>query len=130
MDLAKIEDLTASSSDSSYAHLYWSDSSCLDLVTVSYPHHLPLYTSFPHNIQRIDACRYFILDMYGGIYADTDVSLHDFPSDKPFPDKLSNVLPSGVGLIEVRRASEDRRRSGRRGMGGELRTNEPAEHAL
>jgi hypothetical protein len=98
------------------SHMYWTDDACLSLITDHYPFFLDVYTSYPLNIQRLDSCRYFLLDKYGGIYKDGDLSLvipaalesAPDPSDPSVRAALSqhvvrflNQLPSsGVGVVE------------------------------
>lgn len=42
------------------------------LLTTHYPWFLPIYDAYPHNVQRVDAIRYFALLHHGGIYLDLD----------------------------------------------------------
>lgn len=42
-------------------------------MQTQYPWFLSTYNSYPYNIQRVDAVRYFILHHFGGIYLDLDV---------------------------------------------------------
>lgn len=51
----------------------WTDKANLQFVASKYPSLLDLYTSFPHNIQRVDFIRYLILSTYGGVYVDLDL---------------------------------------------------------
>ena len=51
----------------------WDEAGARELVATHYPEYLALYDGYPHRIQRIDACRYFILHQQGGVYADLDV---------------------------------------------------------
>ena len=56
-----------------FKHILWTDKTIRDLITSTYPWFLKTYDSYPYDIQRVDAARYFILDSYGGIYLDMDV---------------------------------------------------------
>ncbi len=76
----------------SWTHVHWSDESCLSLISEVYPEFLSSYTNYQHVIQRVDSCRYFLLHAYGGVYADSDVSLHD--------KRIEELLPTGVGVVE------------------------------
>jgi mannosyltransferase OCH1-like enzyme len=38
-----------------------------------YPWFLPIFDSYPYNIQRADVIRYFALAYYGGTYLDLDL---------------------------------------------------------
>jgi mannosyltransferase OCH1-like enzyme len=53
---------------------FWTDASAYDFILENYPWFLETYESYPYNIQRVDAFRYFILLHYGGIYLDLDIS--------------------------------------------------------
>jgi hypothetical protein len=100
--------------DSRSSHMYWTDGACWDLVSQHYPAFLAMYKAYPLNIQRLDSCRYFILDHYGGVYKDGDMSLV-LPSqllgatgslgDRRTLDKyaqrfLMQLPSSGVGVVE------------------------------
>lgn len=78
-----------------WTSVYWSDESCLRLVEEHFPTFADTYKSFPHTIQRVDSCRYLILSKYGGVYADTDISLHAKDANE-----LERLIPDGVGLVE------------------------------
>uniref|UniRef100_A0A7S4MZD0 Initiation-specific alpha-1,6-mannosyltransferase n=1 Tax=Odontella aurita TaxID=265563 RepID=A0A7S4MZD0_9STRA len=75
-----------------WTEVYWSDESCLKLVRDHFPDFAPTYEGFVHNIQRVDSCRYLILSRFGGIYADTDISLHS--------NQIERLIPDGIGLVE------------------------------
>ena len=51
----------------------WTDLDNRELIRQHYAWFLPIYDSYPENIMRADAARYFILHRYGGVYADLDV---------------------------------------------------------
>lgn len=51
----------------------WTDESARDFIANEYPDFLPIYDAYPYNIERADAMRYFILNHFGGIYADLDI---------------------------------------------------------
>jgi len=50
----------------------WTDEDLDQFIKTKYAWFYPTYISYPKNIMRIDAARYFILYEYGGIYADMD----------------------------------------------------------
>jgi inositol phosphorylceramide mannosyltransferase catalytic subunit len=50
----------------------WSDKMNRELVKTYAPWFLKTYDAFPVHIQRVDAVRYLILYLYGGIYVDLD----------------------------------------------------------
>jgi len=86
---------TPKSSGSEWKSVYWSDDACKRLVEEHFPTFADTYSSFPHTIQRVDSCRYLILSKYGGVYADTDISLHTAKAEE-----LEQLIPDGVGLVE------------------------------
>lgn len=100
-----IEVMAISSATQEYPHIksegstwkavYWSDDSCRKLVEDVFPYFISAYNSFPHNIQKVDACRYLILSVYGGVYADTDISIHASNASE-----FEHFIPEGVGLVE------------------------------
>lgn len=49
-----------------WSHMYWTDEKGYDLVALKFPWFLKTYEAYPHNIQRIDALRLFVL------YVDAD----------------------------------------------------------
>jgi len=51
----------------------WTDESIEDFLEKHYPAFIPTFKSYPYNIQRVDAARYFILHHFGGVYMDLDV---------------------------------------------------------
>mmetsp|Transcript_33309 Transcript_33309/g.60011 ORF Transcript_33309/g.60011 Transcript_33309/m.60011 type:complete len:318 (-) Transcript_33309:6-959(-) len=53
--------------------ILWTDDSIRAFIEKHYPSFVPTYKSYPYNIQRVDAARYFILYHYGGVYMDLDV---------------------------------------------------------
>lgn len=87
-----------------FEYKMWTDEDNLKLIETDYPWFLETYKSYEKNIMRVDMIRYFILDKYGGIYADMDYKciknfLNELPQDKvaisesPFPTEyLQNAL--------------------------------------
>lgn len=55
-----------------WEHRLWTDEDNRNFIKRHYEWFLPLYDSYPEHIMRVDAVRYFILDHYGGVYADLD----------------------------------------------------------
>ncbi|KAK9240060.1 nucleotide-diphospho-sugar transferase [Lipomyces kononenkoae] len=55
-----------------FEYKLWTDESARQFIADEYPWFLPTYDSYPHNIMRADAIRYFILAHFGGIYIDLD----------------------------------------------------------
>lgn len=50
----------------------WTDFDNRELIRKYYSWFLPVYDAYPEAIMRADAVRYFILDHFGGVYADLD----------------------------------------------------------
>ena len=57
-----------------YTHMLWTDESMYAFMEREYPESLALYSGYPHNIQRCDAFRYFVLYALGGVYLDMDIA--------------------------------------------------------
>lgn len=67
-----------------FEYRLWTDEDNLALIRTSYSWFLPTYDAYKHEIERVDAVRYFILYSYGGIYIDLDMECL-----KPLDDLLS-----------------------------------------
>mmetsp|Transcript_29822 Transcript_29822/g.44079 ORF Transcript_29822/g.44079 Transcript_29822/m.44079 type:complete len:336 (-) Transcript_29822:3-1010(-) len=72
--------------------VYWSDDSCKKLCHDHFSFFASTYDGFTHTIQRVDSCRYLVLFKYGGLYADTDITLHS--------TAIQELIPNGIGLVE------------------------------
>lgn len=60
-----------------YEYRMWTDDDDIDeLVRTKYPRYYEMFKGYDKNIKRIDAARYFILNEYGGIYADMYYECH------------------------------------------------------
>jgi len=59
-----------------YEYRLWSDEDLDELVRTKYPEYYDMYRGYDKPIKRYDAARYFILNEYGGIYADMDYECH------------------------------------------------------
>jgi SAM-dependent methyltransferase len=57
----------------SFERVLWDDDDNLSFITEKFPWFLETYQSYPREIYRADAIRYFFLYAIGGIYADMDV---------------------------------------------------------
>jgi mannosyltransferase OCH1-like enzyme len=55
-----------------YEYMIWTDELMRELIITNFPFFINTYDSYKHQIQRVDASRYFILYKYGGLYADMD----------------------------------------------------------
>lgn len=79
----------------------WTDIECEELIRSKFSWFLKTYRSYKHDIQRVDAVRYFILYEYGGMYIDLDIHCErsldylrhfNFTAPKTYPIGLSNDL--------------------------------------
>lgn len=57
-----------------YTHKLWGYNECVELVERVDPDFLETFYAYPHDIQRVDAVRNFILYEHGGIYVDLDTA--------------------------------------------------------
>lgn len=55
-----------------FDYYLWDDSQNRCFIEKYYPWFLPTYDTYPREIYRVDAVRYFFLYQFGGIYADMD----------------------------------------------------------
>lgn len=54
--------------------ILWTDDRIRAFMVENYPDFVrTVYDSYPYDIQRVDAARYFILFHFGGVYADADI---------------------------------------------------------
>ncbi|MEW5300215.1 MAG: hypothetical protein WDW36_003161 [Sanguina aurantia] len=91
----------------SWTYKLWTDDDALRLIQSKYPWFLNTYLSYPFDIQRADALRYFVLYTYGGVYLDLDIVClkpldglrhYSFIAPKTYPTGISNdVLISAPG---------------------------------
>lgn len=51
----------------------WTDADSRSFLEERYPWFIPVYDGYPDPVMRADAIRYFLLDHFGGVYADLDV---------------------------------------------------------
>lgn len=56
-----------------WMYVLWTDEMNRKLIQEHFPWFLEYYDNYEYNIQRADVIRYFILWLYGGVYADTDL---------------------------------------------------------
>lgn len=79
-----------------YQQMFWTDASARAFLAEHYPHALPNYDSYPFNIQRVDAIRYYLLYHYGGIYFDLDVGCRQrLDALRQYPLLLPTTDPVG-----------------------------------
>ncbi|EPX73571.1 mannosyltransferase [Schizosaccharomyces octosporus yFS286] len=55
-----------------YQYILWTDEMSRNFIVEHYPWFLKYFDTYPFNVQRADAIRYFVLFHYGGIYIDLD----------------------------------------------------------
>lgn len=55
-----------------WTYIYWTKEKSDAFVKTYYPDYYESFKSYPKEIQRADAIRYFALDHFGGVYADFD----------------------------------------------------------
>ena len=56
-----------------WEHRLWTDADNRAFIAEEYPEFLPTYDGYSHEIERVDAVRYFILLKFGGVYLDLDM---------------------------------------------------------
>jgi mannosyltransferase OCH1-like enzyme len=120
----------------------WDDDDNRTFITHNFPWFLDIYNSYPSEIYRADAVRYFFLLRYGGLYADMDtecltsidettalgdVVLCRMGPDRTFRHSLPNaVMSSRPGqifwLFVIRLMMEAKQRCGREYQGPEEMT--------
>lgn len=72
-----------------FEYKMWTDEDNDNLIKTDYPWFLNTYNKYEKKINKIDIVRYFILDKYGGIYADMDyICIKNFYNEIP-KDKVS-----------------------------------------
>lgn len=67
-----------------FRYYFWTDKTIRKFIKDEYPWFINYFDSYPHNIMRVDAFRYFVLHKYGGIYIDIDIECY-----KPVDDLLT-----------------------------------------
>lgn len=66
-----------------WQHVLWTDADLRAFLLRHYPWFIPTYDGYDEPIKRVDACRYFILHHFGGVYIDLD-----FECLRPIDDLL------------------------------------------
>ena len=56
-----------------WQHRLWTDADNHNFIATQHAWFLPTYDSYKHEIERVDAVRYFILYTHGGVYIDLDM---------------------------------------------------------
>ncbi len=73
-----------------WQHILWTDNDIEEFIQKEYEWFYQTWRSYPHQIQRVDAFRYFVLHKFGGIYADLDMQC--LTSFEPLIRKTQGVL--------------------------------------
>ncbi|KAG5745192.1 hypothetical protein H9Q72_001907 [Fusarium xylarioides] len=88
---------------SEFEYKHWTDAKARDFISEEYPWFIDTWDTFPFNIQRADAIRYFVLHHYGGIYLDMDtlcnatIPLHQIEADgSKHHAVFKSTTPTGV----------------------------------
>lgn len=55
-----------------WKYILWTDKMNADFIQNNFPDFLSIYKTFPSEIQRVDAVRYFVLYKMGGVFIDLD----------------------------------------------------------
>lgn len=80
-----------------YEYMLWTDESSRKFIEDEYPWFLETFDSYPYNIQRADAIRYFVLHKYGGVYMDLDIGCkRRLDSLLRFEAIVPRTIPVGV----------------------------------
>lgn len=80
-----------------YEYMFWTDEDNVAFIEREYSWFLDTFRGYPHNIQRADAIRYFILAHYGGIYVDLDNGCRQrLDPLLQFPAWLHITIPTGI----------------------------------
>ncbi len=98
-----------------FAYCLWDDFDNRRFIATHYPWFLPVYDTYPREIYRADAVRYFFLYQFGGLYADMDteclkplaplfqsgdVWLGRMGKDPAFPHSIPNAIMASRPLQE------------------------------
>lgn len=78
-----------------WSRVEWSKEFCIELIKKFYPEHMDIFNNYKYEIQRCDMIRYFILDRYGGWYADMD-----YYCNRPL-DEAMNVYKNNIYFVET-----------------------------
>jgi mannosyltransferase OCH1-like enzyme len=56
-----------------WEYRFWTDKDLENFIKDKHPEFLDIWKTYPYQIQKVDAVRYFILNDFGGIYSDLDI---------------------------------------------------------
>lgn len=75
----------------------WTDDAANEFIATHYPNLLPHYIGYKQRIQRANILRYALLDHFGGVYLDLDITcLHPLDSLRNLPFVSPGAYPAGV----------------------------------
>lgn len=78
-------------------HTIWTDETGTDFIQEHYPSIYPHYIGYKQSIQRANILRYALLDHYGGVYVDLDVTCrHSLDELRHVPFLTPGAHPAGV----------------------------------
>ena len=78
-------------------HTIWTDETGTDFIQEHYPSIYPHYIGYKQSIQRANILRYALLDHYGGVYVDLDVTCrHSLDDLRHIPWVSPGAHPAGV----------------------------------
>ena len=73
-----------------WLYILWTDADLHEYILTMHPEFLQTWTQFTYHIQRVDAIRYFILQDFGGLYADLDLMPRE--NVEPYLNGVSDVF--------------------------------------
>ncbi|KAI7336931.1 hypothetical protein KC315_g2567 [Hortaea werneckii] len=80
-----------------WSHMLWTDDNGTAFIRKHYPTIAPHYEHYAQSIQRANILRYALLDHFGGVYLDLDVScLQPFDDLRQLPFLTPGAYPAGV----------------------------------
>ena len=80
-----------------WKHNVWNDDTGTSFIATYYPHILPHYQGYEQSIQRANILRYALLDHFGGVYLDLDITcLQPLDNLRALPFVTPGAYPAGV----------------------------------
>ncbi|KAK5168927.1 uncharacterized protein LTR77_006236 [Saxophila tyrrhenica] len=80
-----------------WTHNLWTDANATAFIAEHYPGVLPHYEGYKQSIQRANILRYALLDHFGGVYLDVDITcLHPLDDLRHVPFLTPGAYPAGV----------------------------------
>lgn len=82
---------------SNWTHFLWTDAIAADFMEQHHPDIFPHYRAYKQSIQRANVLRYALLNHFGGVYVDLDVScLRPLDDLRSLPWLTPGAYPAGV----------------------------------